>query len=460
MKIKEIINLIEGELLSGNYEDEIGSIKQDSRDIKRGDTFIAFKGDEFDGNKFITQAVANGAKTCIVNTRDLPPMPINIIYVEDSVKTLDLLTSYKLEEVNPEVIAITGSVGKTSTRDILAKILSEKFQTYKNEKNYNELRGLPLTISRMPNNTEYAVLEMGMSSFGEISHLSELFKPSIAIITNIGTSHIGLLHSKENIMKAKLEIRDGLRENGLLILNNDDTLLHEYILKEKANMFSNFKILTFGINEINSDIIGSITSMNIDSMTFNVKTRSKSFDIKTNLVGKHNLYNLLPAILVSLKLGVSVEEIQKALSYVPITERRMDKFVTNTNISVFDDTYNASYESTIAALNVIFKIKNRRKVVVLGDILELGEFSEKIHRNLGKYLKDIKPDLVITAGEASQYINDELKDTGIENYHFSSASNIAENIYNYLKNDDVVLIKASNGMMFNQISAVLRKDTD
>ncbi len=228
MKIKNIINLIEGELLSGNYEDEITHIEQDSRSIKRGDTFIAFKGEDFDGNTFFYDALENGAKTCIVTSKNLQPVKANVIYVEDAQLALDRLIEYKMGLINPLIIAITGSVGKTSTRDIMANILSEKFKVFRSEKNYNERRGLPLNAINMPFDTEIAVLEMGMDTLGEISELSSLFRPDYAIITNIGMSHVEKLGSKENIFKAKLEIIDGMKEKGFLILNIDDDDLKSF----------------------------------------------------------------------------------------------------------------------------------------------------------------------------------------------------------------------------------------
>ena len=457
MKIKDIINLIEGELLSGNYEDEITDIEQDSRNVKRGDTFIAFKGDDFDGNNFIYDAIENGAKTCIVTSKDLKPVKVNVIYVEDAQKALDRLIEYKYSIIKPIIIAVTGSVGKTSTRDITANILSEKFKVFRSEKNYNERRGLPLNAINIPYDTEVAVLEMGMDKLGEISELSCLFNPDYAVITNIGMSHIEKLGNRDNIFKAKLEIIDGIKDKGYLVLNNDDEYLSKFVKEQEDNMFRNFKLLTFATNNDDSDIIGKLIQMDEDSMSVTIKYGEKIFKIDTNLRGKHNIYNMLPGILIGLQLGLTEKEIQNGLERVLLTERRMDKFTTIDNMIVYDDTYNASLESVIAGLEVL-KREDGRKIAILGDILELGDFPEEIHRKIGRFINNNNIDLVITAGKNSKFINDEL--TNIKNYHFNNTEEIIEHLEELLLEGDVILVKASNGMQFHTIANVLRQKVE
>ncbi len=457
MKIKNIINLIEGELLSGNYEDEITHIEQDSRSIKRGDTFIAFKGEDFDGNTFFYDALENGAKTCIVTSKNLQPVKANVIYVEDAQLALDRLIEYKMSLINPLIIAITGSVGKTSTRDIMANILSEKFKVFRSEKNYNERRGLPLNAINMPFDTEIAVLEMGMDTLGEISELSSLFRPDYAIITNIGMSHVEKLGSKENILKAKLEIIDGMKEKGFLILNIDDEDLKSFYNEQKDNVFRIFKMLTYAVNDDDSDIIGKLIQVEDESMSVTVKHQDQIFKIETNLRGKHNIYNMLPGILMALKLDLTEEEIKQGLERILLTERRMDKFTTANNIAVYDDTYNASYESVIAGLEIL-KNEERRKVAILGDILELGEYAEEIHKKIGEFLNDTNIDLIITAGKDSQFIHNEISEK--EKHHFANVNEVIEKLDTLLKENDVVLIKASNGMKFDAIANKLREEIE
>lgn len=453
MKIKEIINLIEGELLSGNFDDELTEIKQDSREIRRGDTFITFKGEESDGNDYIYKAIENGAKTCIVNTKDLKPMDVNIIYVEDSQKAIEQIAEYVFEESNPIRIAITGSVGKTSTRDITTKILSEKFKTFKNEKNYNDKRSIPLTFSKMEKGTEVAVIEMGMFHAGEIEYLSKRYRPDYAIITTVGTPNIGFLGSIENILKAKLEIKEGIKDGGKLIINIDNKWLKGFYDKQGMDLFTPYDIVTFGIDNKDATIVGEVVEMTNDEMKFKVKTKKASFTCVTNLVGKHNLYNMLPGIYLALELGLTKKEIQNAVKDIRLTERRMDKFINENNILVFDDTYNACLESVKVGIDILANQKERRKVLIIGDLLELAEFNEKIHKEIAEYAELKKLDLVISGGEATRIVQDNIQN--IEKYHFSNADEIIENL-GLLKPNDAVLIKASNGMNFNKIANALR----
>lgn len=454
MKIKNIINLIKGELLSGSYEDEISHIQQDSREIKRGDTFIAFVGEDVDGNKFIYDAIEKGAKTCIVTTKDIKPVKANIIYVENTFETLDILMEYKLSLAEPLVIAITGSVGKTTTRDIMATILSEKFKVFKSEKNFNERRGLPLNAVNMPVNTEVAVLEMGMDRLGEISELSSLFRPDYGVITNVGMSHIEKLGSKENVLKAKLEMIDGIKDKGYLVLNTDDESLNRFYEEQKDNLFRNYKMLTYAMNNDDVNLIGKLIQIEEDGMSVTFKYGEHIFKVNTNLIGKHNIYNMLPGILIALRLGLTEKEIQTGLEKVLLSERRLEKFTVN-KMTVYDDTYNASLESMKAGIEILRR-EDGRKVAILGDVFELGEFSEEVHREIGKFLNEVKLDLVITGGKASRFINDELIE--IDNYHFETTEEIVENVSELLKVGDVILIKASNGMKFNLIANKLREE--
>ena len=298
---------------------------------------------------------------------------------------------------------------------------------------------------------------MGMDAIGEISELSSLFKPDYAVITNIGMSHIEKLGSRENIFKAKIEIIDGIKEKGFLVLNLDDDYLKSFVQEQRDNVFRTFKLLTYAVSDDESDILGKLIQMEEDSMSVTIKHKDNIFKIETNLRGKHNIYNMLPGILIALKLGLTEEEIQNGMERILLTERRLDKFTTTDKLVVYDDTYNASFESVSAGIEIL-KNEEGRKVVILGDILELGEFAEETHRKIGKLLNETKMDLVITAGKNSQYINDEIDN--IEKYHFENANEIVSQLENILKEGDVILIKASNGMQFNIIANKLRENVE
>lgn len=463
MKIKEIIGLIDGELLSGNYDDEISEIKQDTRIISKGDTFIAFKGENEDGNTYIESAITNGASTCIINVKDydLKGKKCNMIYVPDSLKALQKIIKYKMDNIDTKVVAVTGSVGKTSTRELIYEVVSTEYPVFRTSKNFNGMRGLPLTCSGIKDE-DFAVLEMGMDGFGQLKELSEMVSPYIAVITNIGSSHIGKLGSKENILSAKAEIISGIRNNGFLILNADDPMLQSIISNwsKYQKDGKNINLLTYGIENKNAAFVANILEEDEKFTRFNLKILDQEFEFKINTTGKHNIYNSLVAICVSKILDISFENVAKGLLNMKSTEHRLDRFLTNKNMIVYDDTYNASYESIMAAIDVISSKKHYgRKVYIIGDVLELGEHAENYHRMIGQYIVTKGVDLLITAGENSKYINEEVLKylPNVQAFHFKDRNEIIENL-NLLQEDDILLIKASNGMKFIDIVKVLKQD--
>lgn len=474
MKVKEILNIVGGELLSGSYETEVGEIKQNSQTITKGDTFIAIKGENVDGHKYIDDAIKNGAKLLIVSENNIKVNDIACIHVNNTEKALYDIVKYKISLNNPVVIGITGSVGKTSTKEALSEVLSGKFKVFKTPKNLNTKRGMSLALASYNDAMQIMVTEMGMDNFGQISEMSKFFEPNMAIITNIGSSHIGNLGSRDNILKAKLEILDGLKDNGILLVNNDVDKLKEYAKLEKERQacldqvkedgeFSKIKrvnIITFGLDKDSDILIKNIQSLE-ETTKFALDIQGKESVYTINTFGKHNIYNVTPAIYIAKMFKMTDEEIQEKLLNIKSTERRMDKFVTISNILVYDDSYNASYESIIAALDTIKSKKHYgRKIAILGDILELGEYMEEYHRKIARELVKNSYDIVITAGEASKYICDEIENITdkIKTYHFESAEEINSNLDYILKADDVILIKASNGMNFNIIANKLRKE--
>lgn len=480
MKVKEILNIVGGQLLSGSYETEVGEIKQNSANVNIGDTFIAIKGENSDGHKYLNDAIKNGADLIIISDEKEKKENIACILVDDTKKALEDIVKYKISLSEPIIIGITGSVGKTSTKEIIYQILKEKFQVFRTPKNYNTKRGISLSLASHNENMDFLIAEMGMDQFGQISETSQFIKPNIAVITNIGSSHIGNLGNQENILKAKLEILDGLKDNGLILVNNDSEKLASYAEKEKARQINldnveqkensskikRVNVVTFGKKE-GSDILIKDIKIDETGTMFIIETLGESLNFKINTFGIHNIYNLAPAIYIAKIFNLTDEEIKEAIKNIKSTERRMDKFVTISNMIVYDDSYNASYESVVAALDTISsKSYYGRKVAVLGDILELGEFSEEYHRKIAKELVKNRYNLVITTGEASKYIIDEIEKENInledkekiKCYYFENVDEINENIDNILKTDDVILIKASHSMNFKKIADKLRKE--
>ena len=428
MDILKTLEITKGTIINKiNLNKKIKAFKIDSRKISKGDCFITI------GNSYnyINQAINNGASLIIAGKNIFCNVPV--IVVQNTTKTLGLLAKYIREKYNPKVIAITGSNGKTTTRDILYNILKRKYNVITNEKNYNNHIGVPLTIFNIQKNTEIAVVEMGMNHLGEISYLSKMINPDIGIITNIGTAHIGNLGSIENILKAKLEITDGLK--GKLFVNGDDNLLK----------YLNLNISKSGFNT-NNDLKAYNLKTNLEKSSFNIKVNNKQYLIETNLP-KHLLPDVLLAINVSLHLKIDIKDIIKALKeYKPFTNR-MNIIKKNSNI-IINDCYNSSLESLMGILNVL-KNEKKHKILILGDIKEAGKYSEIIHEKIKDSFNNINNKEIILAGKHMKKIKNTIC---FNNY---------QEIINHLKNkkieNSIILIKASRIMHFENITNFLLK---
>ena len=283
--------------------------------------------------------------------------------------------------------------GKTSTKDIIANVLSQKFNVLKTKGNLNNHIGLPLTLLKLKDHTA-VVVEMGMNHFGEISLLTNIAKPTGCVITNIGTSHIGNLGSRENILKAKLELLEGLNENGFVLINNDNDLLNEWAKEDNK-----YKIYTYGIENSSNFAANNIEQLE-NSSIFNIN----NVKIKVPIAGEHFIYNAICAFAVGSLLGIETNKIVKGINEFKLTEKRMDIEVIKNNIKVINDSYNASYDSTKAALQVVDKTEAKRKIAVLGDMLELGEYAEELHEKVGEEVVKNKIDILITVGKLAKNI--------------------------------------------------------
>ena len=454
MKIKEIIHATKGKLIKGNPEAECETFCRDTRIIKPGDTYIGIKGENFDGNTLWQQAFENGAETIIVQGIDFKNQNLekyenkNIIEVEDTIKALADIATYKRNLYGKDfpVVGVTGSVGKTSTKDIIANVVSQKYKTLKTQGNNNNDIGLPFTIFNLKDH-EAAVIEMGMNHFNEISKLTKIAKPTISVITNIGTSHIGNLGSRENILKAKLEILEGM-DKKVLVINNDNDLLHKYNLENK-----NVEIYTYGI-ENKSDVMSEDIILNENNSEFICNLKGEKFKVKVPVGGIHFVYNALCAATVGYLLGLSIEQIKKGIETFELTKKRMDITELDNGVTVINDSYNASFESMQASLKYLSGLKNNRKIAVLGDMFELGEYSKELHEKVGKEVAKNNIDILICSGENSKYIVEAAKENGMEKsniYYFENKSKIQEFIKSIWKKGDAILFKASNGMKFFEI---------
>jgi len=444
MQIKDTIGINNAKLIKGNINAELKNLSYDTRTIKEGDTFLGLNGEKVNGSIFYEEALKKGAKTCILCKIDIDNEilkkynNVNIILVDDTLEYIIALAKKKRESLNIPIIAVTGSVGKTSTRNIIASVLASKYKVLKTERNLNTNIGLAITLLAITDE-EIVVLEMGMNHLGEISELTNIAKPDVAVITNVGTAHIGNLGSRENILKAKLEIREGLK--GPLIINKDNDLLHDWSNKNEAN------IITIGIDN-KSDYWATNISYDKNGSTFKIMDEK----IAINVIGKHFIYNSLIAFAIGDLYKIKHEDIIKSLKNISLEKGRME-LINDRDITIINDTYNASYDSVYYALEVLKSFK-KRKIAILGDILELGEFSKDIHSKIGKLIPKNNIDVLVTVGINAKFINDIAVLNGFNkssSYHFKSNKEVIDFINNIKEPHDTILIKASNSMHFIEI---------
>lgn len=459
LKIKDILKVTSGKLLIGDENVECENFSKDTRNIKKGDTYIGIKGEKFDGSLFWDKALDLGAETVIIQDVNLDEKSLknykdkNVIVVNDTKKALIQIATEKRNLYKDlKVIGITGSVGKTSTKDMIANVLSQKYKTLKTIGNNNNDIGLPMTILNLRDH-EVAVIEMGMNHLGEISILTKIAKPTLSVITNVGTSHIGLLGSRENILKAKLEILEGMEESQIVI-NNDNDMLNKWSKDAK-----DCKIHTFGIDNdsdchseemnVSENFSNVICTYNEEKINLNVPVGSKIF-----------VLNALCAVSVGKLMGLSNEEIKRGIESFELTGKRMELVHLKTGILLINDSYNASYDSMKAALEYLENVEADRKIAVLGDMYELGKFSEELHRKVGMEVHKDKIDLLFTVGKDAKYISDVATKNGMSQdkvFCFQNMSNLEKVLRSEIKEGDAVLFKAANGVRLFEVVDNLKK---
>lgn len=455
LTIKELILASEGQLVSKcNEETIVSNIVIDSRKAGKDSAFVAIVGENLDGHNFINLAINQGCKTIIKNKNnnvDIENKEVNVIEVSDTEIALGDIAKFYKNKFKIPFIAVTGSVGKTTTRDMVYSTISAKYNSLKNVGNLNNQFGVPLTLFNLNKEHECAVIEMGMSGFNEIEYLANIVNPQIGIISNIGYSHVEHLGSRDGIFKAKMEIATNFDENSLLIVNGDDDCLKTLKTKDLV-----YKLRTFGFDKDN-DIYCESYEMDEESINFVAVINGKKEELFIPTVGKHNIYNAMAAILVGLNLNMTIEEIKDGLKNFQCTKNRLD-IIKKDKLTIIDSVYNASIDSMSAALNILGRYENRR-VAILGDMFEMGEFAEFGHRQVGKAaLGNI--DIMIVIGKDSEFIVKELKENNMnENnlYHFETKEEAIESLDNIIKDDDVILVKASRGMNLEKVVEYLNK---
>lgn len=458
---QDIITLCKGQLLAGEENMVLKTFSNDTRTLQRGDFYLGIKGEKFNGGDFWEQALKKGAIGVMIQNVSIKPEKIEeykdkiIIQVPDVIKAIQTLAAYKRSLYSIPVVAVTGSVGKTSTKDMIASVMAQKFQVLKTKGNFNNHIGLPLTILSLQEE-EAMVVEMGMNNLGEIRILTNIAKPTACVITNIGTSHIGNLGSRQNILKAKLEILEGMESKGTLILNNDNDLLKEWNKNQ-----TQYHTITYGI-EVPSDYNAYDIKQKDDESTYLVDVGETSEAVCVPVPGKHFIYNSLCSIVVGRLFHLSMQQIQKGIQEFELTEKRMEISTIPEDITLINDCYNANYDSMKYAIEYLGSLQGKRKIAVLGDMLELGEYAKQLHEKIGIQLKQNNIDLIITVGELAKYISDKALCLGFEKeniYCCTTNEQAIRQLKAMLKPKDAILIKASHGMKFHEIvSAISPKE--
>lgn len=441
LTFKELVEAIDGKLIVESDNKEFNHICTDTRKIEKNNVFLALKGEVFNGNEYVNAALEKGASIAIVDEVlfDEKEVRGNVIKVENTYDALLKLAKYYREKLKVKVIGITGSTGKTSTKDLVAAFLSGKYKVFKTKGNFNNHIGLPLMILSLDSSIEVAVLELGMSNLGEIHTLADCARPDIALITNIGLSHIENLKTRENILKAKLEITDFFKEDNTLVVNSEDDYLKN--LKEE-----DFKIIKTGYNEL-SNYKAKNVSLTESTTSFEIEDENKTYKFVLPMVGAHNVLNALLGIVASKILGVSYEEMLRGLDNIEATSMRLE-FIKINDYTIINDCYNASPDSMKAALDVLKNHSGGRKIAILGTMRELGDESKRAHKEVAEYAKD-KADILVSTGE---YVEDYKLGFSEDNIMiYETKEELIRAMKNFIKPNDVILVKASRGAKFEEI---------
>jgi UDP-N-acetylmuramoyl-tripeptide--D-alanyl-D-alanine ligase len=444
LELKEIIAAVGGRLLNESTSAAITSISTDTRTICAGALFVPVKGEAFDGHEYILEAEEGGA-VCALTEREALPVGVvmPLIYVGSTRRALLDLANFYRRKHDVKVVAITGSAGKTTTKDMVADILSQKFKTKRTIKNFNNDIGLPLSVFQLEADDEVLVLEMGMNHAGEIHELSLAGAPDIAVITHIGDAHIENFENREGILRAKLEITDGLRSGGTVILNGDDPMLTGKIVREKVAGFS--VLLPSEENILEAEPI------DFSQSRCEFVWRDEKIKITVPIPGAHMVKNALLAVVVGLEMGVSPSQITAAFENFTPPEGRLNIFDANGK-TIIDDVYNANPASMIEAIKVLCRKTpentHRRRVAVLGDMNELGHVAHERHREVGEFAAQSQIDLLITIGTLSRHTHEAFNQKN-NSHHFDALENFQPQ--NFLQPNDIVLLKASRGMAFEKI---------
>lgn len=431
-------------------------VTTDTRKVEEGMLFVALKGEKFDGHDFIAEATKKGAIGAIVNkdydVSRLEDVEIDILAVNDTLKAYQDLAKLWRSKFSIPVIGITGSNGKTTTKDLTAAVLSGKWNVLKTQANFNNEIGLPMTLLQLNKSYDVAVVEMGMRGLGQIKLLTDIAKPTIGVITNVGETHMELLGSIENIAKAKSEMAQAIEIDGKVVLNADD----EHVAK--MHEVTKARPIYFGINHAADVKAFNVKTVGEGKTEFDAFIGENMAHFTLNMLGIHNVYNCLAALAVGYACGLTIEEMQKGLaSFKPTAMRFEYKKVGDFN--VINDAYNASPMSTKAALSNLAKVTDGRKILVMGDMFELGSVEVKAHEDIAVQAKEAGVSIIVTRGTLTQNTARKAREIGIpEVYECANHEEAVATLKKVLQKDDTVLFKGSHGMHMEKIIELLENE--
>jgi UDP-N-acetylmuramoyl-tripeptide--D-alanyl-D-alanine ligase len=452
MSLENIAKACGGALFAPHPDLEIKGLVIDSRLLQAGNLFIATRGAKVDGHSFIPNVAENGAAAVICEEE--PAVEIPYILVSDSLKALCDIAAFYRQQLSLKVVAVTGSVGKTTTKDFIAAVLASHYQVLKTAGNFNNEIGLPLTVLNIRDEHQVAVLEMGVSDFGEMRHLAEIARPDVAVYTNISDSHLESLGDRSGVFKAKTEMLEFLAADGDVVINGDDGML------ANLEMFKGKLPLRFGLGSTNDISADGIEDFGLEGTAAQIKIQKTgaSFPIHLSLPGGHMIYNALAAIAVGSLFGLNEKEIQDGLNNIESVAGRSN-IISLERGTLIDDCYNANPSSMKAALMLLKNVKGR-KVAVLGDMFELGDEEEEAHLRIGRVAVTLGINALVCIGEKSKLMYEAAKaveEATSEIHYFSDKNSFVAAMKDILHEGDTVLLKASHGMAFETLVEELKQ---
>lgn len=426
----------------------VNGVAIDSRKIEENFLFIPIKGERVDGHNFIPDVMKKGA-VCTLSEKVLENVDYPYIFVDSCEQALKDIAEFYRKNLDIIVVGVTGSVGKTSTKEMIASVLEQEFKVVKTQGNFNNEIGLPLTIFNIREEHEVAVIEMGISDFGEMHRLAKVARPDICVITNIGLCHLENLKSREGILKAKTEIFDFLSSDGAVVLNGDDDML------ETIEDINGIEPIFFGVANTTGNYADDMENLGLKGSQCTLHIGMDSYQAKIPIPGHHMLYNALAAATVGKILELTKEQIQKGIASVPTVGGR-NNIIEVKDITIIDDCYNANPVSMKASIDVLSNALGR-KIAVVGDMFELGSEEKELHYQVGNYIAEQGIDCVFATGELSRELIKGVQDTNLacEANYVETPEDLIRELKNYLKPNDTVLIKASHGMHYEKVVEAL-----